>query len=220
MRTKTTARAIAAAAVLTLALTACNDEDPMGAPTAPADASSTTGGSTTGGSTAGGAGEAGDAGAAEDDGLGQALGADEAADATFEDDGESTQLEIKPEKAVKGSWADFEGFDLKGVETKGTVPYYVTMAFTSKGGAEPWIPTWGNEDEALVGPGEPAQGINMLDDFAKCPGVDKNVPSGKFKKGTTDRPCDIYVVPEGKPLYIRWGADIEGQKPLVWKVVG
>ncbi|MDI3418655.1 hypothetical protein [Streptomyces luteolus] len=218
MRTNTTARAIAAAAVLTLALTACNnDEDPMGAPTTPSNESSE---STTGEGTTGGAGGAGDAGAAEDEGLAQAMDPSESAEATFEDDGESTKLEIKPEKTVKGSWDDFKGFDLKGVETEGMVPYYVTMSFTSKGGAEPWIPTWGNEDDALVGPNQPAQGINMLDDFAKCPGVDPDVPSGKFKKGTTDRPCDIFVAPEGKPLYVRWGGDIEGQKPLVWKVAG
>ncbi|MDG4857180.1 hypothetical protein P8605_03255 [Streptomyces sp. T-3] len=229
MRTKFTAKAVASAAVLTLALSGCNDgDDQGGAPFLPSGKSSAPGdanggqdeGSSSGSDDEGGAGGNG---AAAGDGFSDPLALGEPADTTYKDDDDGeTKLEIEVEKAVEGSWDDFKNFDLGSTETKGMVPYYVTTSFTSKGGAEPWIPGWGLEWDAWTGPDVPAQGINIAPtaEFPKCPAVDKS-QKGKFAPGETEKPCDIFVVPEGKPLYLQWGAELETQKtPLVWKAVG
>ncbi|MBT2510751.1 hypothetical protein J7I98_33990 [Streptomyces sp. ISL-98] len=220
MRKKFTTQAVVSIAVLTLALSACKkDNNPQGAPMAPSsDVSAPSGAPEAGGTDApaGGATDTPAVGGFED-----ALGATEAATATYTDsDGESTELEIKPEKVVKGSWSDFKGFDLKDTETDGMVPYYITMSYTSKGGAEPWITGWDGKRSTLIAPDQEAGRLTLLDDsFKQCLAADLS-NSGPFKKGTTEKPCKVYMVPEGKPVFVRWGVGGVGKdvKPIVWKV--
>ncbi|MGG7573390.1 hypothetical protein [Streptomyces sirii] len=222
MRTKYMARAAASAAVLALALTACND--PAGAPVPPAkpSAPSTQQGM---GSSAGASGGAADTGSKDDapaaEGFGKTLAMNEPATATYKDDDGPTQLEIKPTKVEKGSWDDFKGFDLKDTDTKNLVPYYLVMSYTSKGGAEPWITTWDAKRDALVAPDQEVGRLTMLDDFKKCPNVDPDHKPGQFKKGMTENACKVYMVPKNKPLYVRWGVGGTGEdvKPIVWKVL-
>ncbi|MGW0731124.1 hypothetical protein [Streptomyces sp. NPDC002851] len=231
MRTTITARAAGAAAtaaVLAFVLTGCNEtDDPAAAPStessAPAGDKGTDGEQGTGGAgdTGGSAGAGGDAPAS--DGFADALGAEEAATATYKDDDGATKLEIKPKKIVKGDWADFEGFDLEADDKKGMVPYYVTVSYTSLGGAEPWITTWDGKRNLLAGPDQEIGRITMLDDFEPCPVVDPNVKSGQFKKGYVENICKVYGVPENtKELYVRWGVGGTGEDvdPIVWKVLG
>lgn len=233
MRTTLTARAAGAAAtaaVLAFVLTGCNETDGSAAPSTEASTpggEQGTGGAGDTGSSAGtagsgdSAGSGGDAPAAE--GFDDALGKDEAATATYTDDDGATKLEIKPKSVVKASWDDFKGFDLEEDDKKGMVPYYVTVSYTSKGGAEPWITTWDGKRNLMAGPDQELGRITMLDDFEPCPNVDPDMKSGQFKKGYVENSCKVYSVPENtKELYVRWGVGGTGEDvdPIVWKVLG